>query len=165
MLGRVPGALHLRSDIERKRLFAVKATARLPADAYQPDVSATVYNTLNDLAEKALCAGQAVIVDATHQRVKERDAIAAVAARAGVPFLGLWLEAPIEVLVLRVKERKGDASDATASVVAAQAKETIDVLGWRRLNASHTLNALKAAALDLVQRSDAQTPLLPPSGL
>ena len=36
-----------------------------------------------------------MIVDATHQLFAERGAVAAVAARAGVPFLGLWLEAPI----------------------------------------------------------------------
>ena len=157
-LGRAPGALHLRSDVERKRLFAVADTARLPAGAYQPDISATVHVTLNDLAETALCAGQAVIVDATHQRPEERDAITAVAARAGVPFLGLWLDAPVEVLVRRVQERWGDASDATASVVASQAKEVIGVLAWRRLDANQTLDALKAATLGLVQRSGAQTP-------
>ena len=157
-IGRAPGALHLRSDVERKHLFAVAATVRLPADAYQPDVSARVYDRLDDLAEAALRAGQAVIVDATHQRLEEREAIAAVAERAGVPFLGLWLEAPSEVLARRVTERTGDASDATAAVVAFQAKQAIGALAWRRLDASHALDALKAAALDLVQRSDAQTP-------
>jgi hypothetical protein len=62
---------------------------------------------VNDLAEKALGAGQAVIVDATHQLFAERGAVAAVAARAGVPFLGLWLEAPIEVLMQRVTDKGG----------------------------------------------------------
>ncbi len=157
-LGRAPGALHLRSDIERKRLFAVEETARLSANAYRPDISATVHDALNDLAETTLQAGQAVIVDATHQHLEERDAIAAVAARAGVPFLGLWLEAPVEVLVRRVNERAGDASDATASIVASQAKETIGALAWHRLDASQTLDALKAAALGLVQCPDAQVP-------
>ncbi len=155
-LGRAPGAVHLRSDIERKHRFAVAETVRLPADAYQPDISAMVYDTLNDLAEKALRAGQAVIVDATYLRLGERDAIAAVAARAGVPFLGLWLEAPFEMLVRRVQERRPDASDATASVVASQAKQAVGILTWHRMDSSQTLDALRTAALDLIQHAEAQ---------
>ena len=157
-LGRAPGAIHLRSDIERKRVFAVAETARLPADAYRENVSATVYEKLNNLAEMALRAGQAVIVDATHRRSEERDAIAAVAARAGVPFLGFWLEAPIEVLLRRVMERRCDASDATTTIVADQAKQSIGVLAWRRLDASQNVAALKAAALGLAQDFDDQAP-------
>jgi len=156
-LGRAPGALHLRSDVQRKRLFAVATTARLPADAYRPDISATIHGTLNDLAEKALRAGQAVIVDATHQRAEERNAIAAVAARAGVPFIGLWLEAPVEVLLRRVSSRRGDASDATAAVVLAQVKDTVGALGWHRLDSSQTSDVLNASALSLLQRSNTQT--------
>jgi aminoglycoside phosphotransferase family enzyme/predicted kinase len=155
-LGRAPGAVHLRSDVERKRLFAMAETARLPEESYQTNVSATVYGTLNDLAEKALGAGQAVIVDATHQLFAEREAVAAVAARAGVPFLGLWLEAQIDLLMQRVTDRRGDASDATAAIVAAQAKQPIGLLAWRRLDASESLDALTAAALGLVRRFDEQ---------
>ena len=35
-LGRAPGALWLRSDLERKAMFAVEETAHLPASAYAP---------------------------------------------------------------------------------------------------------------------------------
>jgi uncharacterized protein len=93
-LGRAPGALHLRSDVERKRLFAVAETARLPGEAYRAEVSARVYARLHDLAEGALRAGQAVIVDATHQRPAERAAIAVLAARAGAPFFGPLVGGP-----------------------------------------------------------------------
>jgi predicted kinase len=34
-----------------------------------------------------------------------------------VPFLGIWLEAPLEVLEARVLTRRDDASDATAEVL------------------------------------------------
>ena len=112
-----------------------------------------VYDTLDDLAETALRIGQAAIVDVTYLRLEERDAIAAVAARAGVLFLGLWLEAPVEMLVRRVKERRRDASDATGSVVVSQARQTIGILAWHRLDSSQTLDALKAAALDLLQQA------------
>lgn len=157
-LGRAPGAIHVRSDVERKRLFAVAETVRLSADAYRPEVSARVYARLHDLAESALRAGQAVIVDARHQRPDERAAIAAVAARAGVPFFGVWLEAPLDVLTRRVAGRHGDASDATAAVVAAQAKETVGALAWPRLDASQPLEVLRRTALGVVQPSKTQPP-------
>ena len=150
-LAPAPGALHLRSDIERKHLFAGAPTTRLPADAYRPDISATVYRTLDDLAEAALGAGRSVIVDATFQRPEQRDAIAAVAARAGVPFLGLWLEAPAEVLVRRVTARTGDASDANAAVVAAQASRGVGPVAWHRLDADRSQPALKAAVSPLLR--------------
>jgi uncharacterized protein len=157
-LGRAPGALHLRSDIERKRLFAVGETTRLPAHAYRPDITTAVYRRLHKLAETALHAGQTVIVDATHQQPSEREAIAALASRAGVSFLGLWLEAPVELLTQRVTDRRGDASDATAAVVMTQASETIENLTWQRIDASQPLEVSKAKALRLAQHSNAQTP-------
>ena len=157
-LGRAPGALHIRSDVERKRLFAMVETARLPQDAYRPEVSSKVHARLHDLAEGALRAGQAVVVDATHLRLEERAAVAALAVRIGVPFLGIWLEAPIDVLRQRVTGRHGDASDATATVVAAQAKEVLGILEWPRLDSSQPLEILKTTALGLVQGSDIARP-------
>jgi len=151
MLGQAPGALHLRSDIERKRLFDVVETVPLPAEAYRREVSATVYHRLIDQAGSALHAGQAVIVDATHQRVEERDAIAAMAAQAEVPFFGFWLEAPFDLLMQRVKDRRRDASDATAQVVETQAKETIGALDWRRLDAGRSLEVLTAEVLGFLR--------------
>jgi aminoglycoside phosphotransferase family enzyme/predicted kinase len=151
-LGRAPGAVHLRSDIQRKRMFGVAETARLPEAAYLPEVSAKVFDGINDLAESALRAGQAVIVDATHQRPEDRAATAAVAARAGAGFLGLWLQAPLELLMRRVTDRRADASDATASVVARQAGQAIGALDWHILDSSQSLEALREKALSLVRR-------------
>ena len=147
MLGPAPGALHLRSDVERKRLFDVAETVPLPAEVYRREVSVTVDRRLIDQAESALHAAQAVIVDATHQRAEDRDAIAAVAARTGVPFFGFWLEAPPDLLMQRVTDRRRDASDATARIVEIQAKETIGALDWRRLNAGRSLAVLTAEVL------------------
>lgn len=93
-----------------------------------------------------------MIVDATYRRSEEREAIAAVGAHVGVPFLGLWLEAPIELLMRRVTDRRGDASDATAATVAAQSKQSIGILTWGRLDASQKLDALTTRTLDLAQR-------------
>jgi|HubBroStandDraft_1064217.scaffolds.fasta_scaffold01534_7 aminoglycoside phosphotransferase family enzyme/predicted kinase len=149
-LGRAPGALHLRSDVERKRLFDVAETVKLPLAAYRPGVSATVYRRLTGQAETALRAGQAVVVDATHQRRGERDAIAAAAARTGVPFFGFWLEAPVDLLIRRVTNRRDDASDAAADVVAAQAREAIEPMTWTRLDATSSIGSLRSQACEIV---------------
>ena len=77
-----PGAVHLRSDIERKRLFGVGETERLPEAAYSQDVTARVYARLLDLARRTLRAGHSAIVDAVHARPQEREAIESV-AKAG----------------------------------------------------------------------------------
>ena len=148
--GRAPGAVHLRSDVERKHLFKVPETTRLPAEAYRPEVSAAVHDRLADLAERALRAGASVIIDATFQDHHERQKIVAVAARAGVPFVGVWLDAPVDLLMERVAGRRGDASDATPAVVAAQAGQSAGEIYWFRLDASQSPTHLKAAALAVI---------------
>lgn len=119
-LGAFPGAVHVRSDIERKRLFGMAPGERLPDHAYAPEVSGQVYAMCRKRALMALQGGQAVIVDAVHAKPEERAAIAALAAQQGVPFAGFWLEAPARVMRDRVAARVGDVSDATPSVVDTQ---------------------------------------------
>jgi uncharacterized protein len=145
-LGRAPGALHLRSDIERKRMFGVDEFAPLPQDAYTPEMNAQVYARLLQLSETALRAGQSVIVDAVQARPDERTALAALATRLGVPFTGLWLEAPVETLVRRVAARRNDASDARESVVREQIARPLGRLDWARLDAGRPIEELRQAA-------------------
>jgi uncharacterized protein len=135
-LGRLPGAVHLRTDIVRKRLGGVADTHRLPAPAYTAQASARVYETVRSQAAAALRAGFAVVVDAVHAREAERVAIAAVAADAAVPFAGLWLTAPATVLVARVEARTGDASDADAAVVRGQLERPADPVSWATIAAA-----------------------------
>jgi uncharacterized protein len=122
-LGPAPGAVQLRSDLERKRLQGVEATARLAPDAYTQAARDKAYAVLYEKARHVLAASHAVIVDAVFAKPEERARIEAVAAELGVPFLGLWLTAPSEKLLNRVAARRGDASDATSEVVRRQ-------LGW-----------------------------------
>lgn len=132
--GRAPGALHLRSDIERKLLMRVGETDRLPAAAYTPEVGDAVYACLRDKAGRALGAGISAVVDAVHGRPDEREAIAAVAAGHGVPFVGIWLEAPSATLIKRVAGRRDDASDADAVVVGQQLTRDPGPIDWHRVD-------------------------------
>jgi aminoglycoside phosphotransferase family enzyme/predicted kinase len=149
-VGSAPGAIHLRSDIERKVLAGVDETHRLPANAYTPEASRAVYAALRKKAGLVLAAGYGVIVDAVHAGEAERDAIEKVAAAASVPFCGLWLDAPAEVILARVQARTGDASDATEAVVRRQLRYDLGEVKWTRLETTGELTARAEAALAVV---------------
>ncbi|MCT2398442.1 AAA family ATPase [Novosphingobium mangrovi (ex Huang et al. 2023)] len=147
-IGAAPGARWLRSDVLRKRLAGVRPEDRLSADAYTKERGHEVYRKLTQDARGALAAGMNVIVDAVFADPAERAAIADVAASCGVPFTGLWLEAPPEVMRTRVDTRKADASDADSAVVDRQLDYALGDLGaWRRTNAAGTPDEVLAEAL------------------
>ena len=135
-IGRAPGALHLRSDVERKRMVGINPLVRLPREAYSKSASDKVYRRLCDRAERALKAGHSVIVDAVFQEAADRRCIEQVAVRAHVPFFGVWLEAPQKQLIERVAGRRHDASDADMSVVLMQFARKTAVTCWENVDAS-----------------------------
>lgn len=145
-LGRAPGAVLLRSDVVRKKLCGVAPTERLGPEAYEEDVSRRVYETLMARAATLLVAGQAVIVDAVFLDPKDRARVEQVARAHHVAFDGLWLSAPAAVLTGRVATRRGDASDATATVVARQLEVDPGPVTWRRLDSSEQPDQVAAAA-------------------
>lgn len=148
-LGGATGAVHLRTDIIRKRLFGVGALERLPDEAYAPGVGTRVYDEVLRLARIALMAGQGVVVDAVFARAEERQAAARLAADLGVSFDGLWLEAPAAVLEARVaaREKEGrDPSDAGVAVLRRQLGYDLGEMSWTKLDASGTPEEALAAA-------------------
>ena len=131
-VGPAPGALHVRSDVERKRLFGVPETQRLDRQHYRIGTAQRVYSIVEDKARRALAAGHAVIVDAVFAKQDERAAIEAIAREAGCDFVGLWLTAPSDLLIARVERRRGDASDADRRVVREQLGYDLGDIGWTR---------------------------------
>ena len=69
-------------------------------------------------------------------RPEEREAIAQVAAKAGAPFQGIWLDAAPRVLERRVTGRRDNVSDATAEVVRLQLEYDLGAIDWPRLDSS-----------------------------
>lgn len=119
------GAIRVRSDVERKRLFGAQAAEQqdLGQGIYQSSASEATYQRLNELAGLALRAGYPVILDATFLKRAQRDAARQVAEDHGVPFLLLDCQAPDHVLEQRVTQRMRegrDPSDATLEVMHAQ---------------------------------------------
>jgi uncharacterized protein len=145
----MPGAVIVRSDIERKSLFGIAETEQLPPDAYSEAVTARVYAALADKARRVVAAGHSVIVDAVFAKPGERAAIAAAAKSANLALEGLFLTADIKTRIDRVGGRLGDASDADAAVAQAQERYDLGRLDWRPVDASGppeaTLRRAKAA--------------------
>lgn len=147
-IGAAPGARHLRSDVLRKRLAGLAPEERLPPSAYTPQSHAAVYEEMIAQLRAALAAGRAVIADAVFDDPAMRAAIAAAARDRGVPFTGLWLDAPRGTLHNRVAARRDDASDAGIAVVDRQlARELGPLRDWHRIDASGS----EAQTLGLVE--------------
>jgi uncharacterized protein len=145
-LGRPPGALWLRSDVERKLMYGVTEGARLPDAAYASEVSREVYQRIDDKARRALKAGCAVVLDATFSTAAQRKAAASVAAEVGVAFDGLYLNAALDTRLARVGARSADASDADAEVARRQRAEPLGERGWLTLDAEGSLEQTTALA-------------------
>jgi aminoglycoside phosphotransferase family enzyme len=146
VLGAAPGAVILRSDVARKRLFGVAPEAHLPAEAYGAEAGARVYRRLLRDAGRALGAGAPVILDAAFLAPDERAAAAALAARAGLRFDGLWLSASEAAMAERLDARRGDASDADAAVMRRQLARLAPPEDWARVDADGPPDAAAAAA-------------------
>ena len=146
-LGPAPGARIAASDGIRKRLCGSAAEARRSADAYGDHVSARTHRVMIRLGETALGQGHAAVADAVFDRRSERERIEEVARRAGVPFCGLWLQAPEKLLVQRVAARRGDPSDATPEAVLSQIARHGAATEWTRIAAQGEVGAVATAAL------------------
>jgi aminoglycoside phosphotransferase family enzyme/predicted kinase len=145
-LGRRPGARVLRSDVIRKLRFGAEPESRLPPEAYTAQVNAQVYHDLCTRAAVALRAGYSAVIDAVALGEAERRSFAAVAAAAGVPFTGLWLEAPAETMRERLGGRSGDASDASAEVLGHQLSLDPGVIEWIGIDSGGDPDTTLAAA-------------------
>jgi hypothetical protein len=149
-VGRFPGAVVLRSDVIRKELAGVDRLTRLGPEGYDQAMTRRVYDALLTRATAILGTGHAVIADAVYARPEERAALEAAARAAGVPFIGLWLEAPAEALEERIARRTGDASDATVAVLRRQRDLDTGGIFWRRVDARGTPETTLARARPLL---------------
>jgi predicted kinase len=120
-------AIHLRSDIERKRLAgltpAARAMAAVDSGIYTDDLTRATYQRIAECARHGLGAGCSVIVDATFLRREQRRLFETIARELGVKLLIVRCVAPESVLRERVALRlsqHNDPSDATLDVLAHQ---------------------------------------------
>jgi predicted kinase len=121
------GAIRLRSDVERKRLFGLspleRSTGRSDLNLYTPDAIQRTYAHLGQQAARVVAAGFTAVVDATFLKRAQRDAFRRLAAQLGVPFMILEFRAHAETLQRRVVQRRmqgTDVSEADLAVLSGQ---------------------------------------------
>lgn len=123
------GAVRLRSDVERKRLFGLRPqqqSGALQADLYTPEATQRTFERLRALAREVLLAGYAVIVDAAFLQRAQRDAFRRFAAELELPFTLLHCRADEQTLRERVAARHAagtDVSEATLAVLERQLQQ------------------------------------------
>ncbi|MDO9113490.1 MAG: AAA family ATPase [Polaromonas sp.] len=130
------GAIRLRSDVERKRLYGLGMLEDSRAqglDLYGADATARTYAQLFGLARTALQAAYPVILDAAFPRRIERDQAHALAQDLGVPFFIVHCEAPLPVLRERLLARRGDASEANVTVLE-HVRDVVEPLAGEELS-------------------------------
>ena len=114
-------ALHLRSDVERKRLAGLGPLddSRSPADGglYTPEFGERTYTRLRECARSCLSGGQNVVLDAANLRRHERAAFVALAQEQQARVRFVHCVAPLATLRKRIAMRRADASDASEATV------------------------------------------------
>jgi len=144
-LGASPGAVVLRTDEIRKRLLNVPPSARLDDSGYTPEFHQRAYGELLANARALLAAGRAVVLDATFINPDLRGRAEQLARDCGVPFHGVWLDAPVAVLEARVAARTGDVSDATVATLQDQLARHTSTVHWETVDAQAAVDRSAAA--------------------
>jgi len=142
-------AVHLRSDIERKRLAGLSACERsgssVGSGLYSSEVSARLHRHLLDCAESALVGGYTTIVDAAFGRRADRGRFAELGRHLRITTCLIHCHAPVEVLRSRIEGRARQGGDPSEADLA--------VLEWQRshhesLQADESLDVFQAASDD-----------------
>lgn len=163
------GAVHVRSDVERKRLHGRKPMERtgsaIRSGLYGQNSTEATYARLAEAARVVAQAGYTAIVDATFLQRSQRAQLRAVADALGVSVAVIDVQAPQAVLRERIARRateNRDPSEATLEVLEHQTASAEPILLDEQL-AVICLNGhedLTASAIDnLVRRLlDISTP-------
>ena len=116
------GAVRVRSDVERKRLFglsALQSSREAPGAAlYDAPATQATYARLLTAAQASLDGGWPTIVDAAFLAQAERAAFAALAAAAAAPFSILDCRGSLPLLRQRVRSRQLRGDDASEADIA-----------------------------------------------
>ena len=164
------GAVQIRSDVERKRLFGLSPAPAnslpLPSEMYGSHATRQTYLRLQTLVRDIIHAGYPVIVDAAFLRHSDRLTFASIADELAVPFVIIACSASESVLRERVSHRQSvgqDASDADMAVLEKQfaALEPIDASEAQRTVAMNTAADDLASVIHAIQNQlrDAAKPI------
>jgi predicted kinase len=156
-------AVHLRSDVERRRLAGLGVRQRsgsaLGQGLYSEPRSAATYERLRQCAAEALGGDLSVIIDATCQQREQRERLSSPGAVCAAAVYVVYCHAPREVLEARIAAREREAADASEAdsgvlalqqrcfepISAAEQLSVIDVDTTRADAVAHVLEQLRQA--------------------
>ncbi|PIE44240.1 MAG: hypothetical protein CSA50_01270 [Gammaproteobacteria bacterium] len=119
--------IHIRSDVERKRMFNLAANqssqSELDAGIYTKEATQATYRRLYDLAQTVLKSDYSVYIDAANLQKWQRDSCQRVAEENGVPSILISCQTDENTIREWLKQRQKtgqDASEATLPVLNKQ---------------------------------------------
>lgn len=130
-------AIHLRSDVERKRLAGLPALARSQSATgngiYTAAWSEATYQHLASTATRLLEAGFHVIIDAAALSSAQRELLLRAARPAPGRAAIVWLEGPAGLLARRIDRRHDQGSDPSEAnrAILEQQLRTLEPPGDR----------------------------------
>lgn len=152
-------AIHVRSDVERKRLYGFAPLARTDArpgvGIYTQEATQRTYARMTEIARDAQAAGYAVVLDATFLSAQQRAQLQTLSSN-------LWIlscVAPEEVLRNRVRARYQagtDAAEANLAVLERQlaTREALTTTELQHTIVIDTQGPFDAGALAMQLRSN-----------
>ena len=137
------GAIQIRSDLERKRLYGFPAQgitgSGIESGIYTQEAGEKTYHHLTKLAKTVLESGFSVIIDAAFLKVGQRNLFRQLASELKVKFTIIDFQASEEMLCNRIKQRQNDPSEATVAVLRQQI-QTAQALSENEKNHVITIN-------------------------
>jgi aminoglycoside phosphotransferase family enzyme/predicted kinase len=127
-LARELPAIHIRSDLERKRLAGLQqleaSHSGIASELYAADQTERVYQRLNQCARHALSGARTAIVDASFLQRSARQQFVRSAAELGVRIVTVACQAPGAMLKARIETRASTGLDPSEA--------NVEVLDWQR---------------------------------
>ena len=118
------GAIRIRSDVERKRLFGIQPEQGVEVGhgegIYNAEATRRTYDRLAELADIIIDAGYSVIIDAAFLRFDQREPFRKLAAEKKVSYVIVELNTTVDTLRQRIRDRKDDVSDANLAILEKQ---------------------------------------------
>jgi aminoglycoside phosphotransferase family enzyme/predicted kinase len=139
------GAIHVRSDVERKRLAGLAANrsshSGVGEGLYTAGANDRTYERLARCASDILRGGFCAVVDATFQRRGDRAVLSRLAAELGLRVVLIRCQAPTAVLRARILERARKADDASEADLAVLERQQ---RSYESIDASEGLEVIDA---------------------
>jgi len=122
-LAEAVGAIRIRSDVERKRIYRELSLQGQSVELYGAEMNSRTFQHLLDTTELMLRAGYSVVVDATFIQQRTRNAYVELASNLDVPMRVISCHCEQNLIEARLKRRQEegrDPSDADVEVMHEQ---------------------------------------------